>query len=72
VPVVYNFFDWGGGLVSRGFRKLAGTEHVEDVPEEEQLPKDKPQAVPPTKPTPQPGSAISLNPPAPEPGPDAA
>jgi hypothetical protein len=45
VPVVYNFFDWGGGLATRGFRTLMGSEApevwIEDDTSEEQPEKDE-------------------------------
>jgi hypothetical protein len=71
VPVIYNFFDWGGGLASRGFNAILGTGKSEETgqKEEEKAPE---QPAPPPRPAPQPGSAISLNPPTPKPGPDAA
>ena len=82
VPVVYNFFDWGSGLVSRGVGAVLGTsspteEVVEQKPEEEAAPEEKPekpedkeekgsQRGPSPRPSPQPGSAISLNPSEPD------
>jgi HAE1 family hydrophobic/amphiphilic exporter-1 len=58
VPVVYNFFDWGGGLFTRSIRAILGmSEPDEEAPAAE----PKPKPVPPTpRPSPQPGSAISL------------
>ncbi|MFC1975702.1 efflux RND transporter permease subunit [Chloroflexota bacterium] len=69
VPVVYNFFDWGGGLTTRAFRGIFG---MSEPDEEPPLVVDKQPAPPTPSPAPQPGSAISFNPPAPEPDPDAA
>lgn len=66
VPVVYNFFDWGGGLVSRAISAILGTGRPDEAEE-----KPAPEQPAPPRPAPQPGSAIALNP-APEPGPDAA
>ena len=66
VPVVYNFFDWSGGLASRVFRYVTGAPEPseersieEDVPEEES-PKEeeatqKPKPSSPSQPAPQPG-----------------
>ncbi len=72
VPVVYNFFDWGGGLTTRIFRSIFGmAEPTEETGAEKKAPESGPAPFPP-QPTPQPGSAISLNPPAPKPDPDAA
>ncbi len=63
VPVVYNFFDWGSGLLQRTFRTIMGDS---DPDEEATQPQpdtgpgpDKPSAQP--KPSPQPGSAMSSN-----------
>jgi hypothetical protein len=67
VPVVYNFFDWGGGLVSRVFRMIFGMGEPGDEPP---LIVDKKLAPPSFPPQPQTGSPISTNPP--EPKPDAA
>jgi HAE1 family hydrophobic/amphiphilic exporter-1 len=71
VPVVYNFFDWGGGLVTRAFRAILG---MGEPDEEPPLVVDKkPESFPPApRPAPQPGSAISLKSSSPEPDPDAA
>ncbi len=80
IPVVYNFFDWGGGMFSRFISALFGTtdpEPVEplardDTPEEkpsEEKKKSKEKESPqtgPAQPAPQAGSAISLNPPEPD------
>lgn len=86
VPVVYNFFDWGGGLATRGFRTLMGSEApevwIEDDTSEEQPEKDekgkgkgkgegRDKPAPTPRPSTQPGSAISLNPTQPRPDPDA-
>lgn len=59
VPVVYNFFDWGGGLMKRivGFILGAGS--------------DTPGVIT-HPPAPQTGVAISLNPPATQPGAESA
>lgn len=74
VPVVYNFFDWGGGLFSRGFQAAFGTQDTSErlAPEEsdekekdeKEKGKDEGRDKPTTSPRPstQPGSAISLNP----------
>lgn len=65
VPVVYNFFDWGGGLFSRFVKKVLGTDQEEERvlvdPEETDTEK---QPASPRQPSAQPGSALSLNPPA--------
>ncbi|GAB4430809.1 MAG: efflux RND transporter permease subunit [Anaerolineae bacterium] len=64
VPVVYNFFDWGGGKVTGFFRWVFGVKKSDgDQPQEEQ-----PEVSPPVKPAPQAGSAISLK----EPGAESA
>jgi hydrophobic/amphiphilic exporter-1 (mainly G- bacteria), HAE1 family len=64
VPVVYNFFDWGGGLVSRGFKKLLGTDQEEErVLVEPEETEGEPKPASPRHPSPQAGSALSLNPP---------
>ena len=82
VPVVYNFFDWGSGLISRMAGAVLGTsspsQEVADKPEEETASEEKEakeekegkegkeekgtQRGPSPRPSPQPGSAISLNP----------
>lgn len=67
VPVVYNFFDWGGGLVTGVVRKILGA----GPPPGEQAPGEEAPAPPPT-PAPQPGTPITLNPPTPETGADTA
>ncbi len=74
VPVVYNFFDWGGGLSSRVFGTLFGTAPPREETEEKKEDKapERDQAPSPPRPAPQPGSAISLNPSGPKPDPDAA
>ncbi|MCB9076425.1 MAG: efflux RND transporter permease subunit [Anaerolineaceae bacterium] len=81
VPVVYNFFDWGSGLVSRVVGAVLGTsspsEEVVEQPEEEAAPEERPEKQedkeekgskrgPSPRPSPQPGSAISLNPSKPD------
>jgi len=66
VPVVYNFFDWGGGLMSRFFRFITGApDPAEERPAEEEIPEEerpkeeepakKPKPTPPSHPAPQPG-----------------
>lgn len=70
IPVVYNFFDWGSGLFSRGLRKILGTDEPEPGPEAQPQKGRGPGREPPKpspKPSPQAGSAISINP-----DPDAA
>jgi HAE1 family hydrophobic/amphiphilic exporter-1 len=79
VPVVYNFFDWGSGLLGRIGNAIMGTGPAEEEsrreeetpePEEEkerekETPKESPKQQPkPSRPSPQPGSAITLNPPS--------
>lgn len=59
VPVVYNFFDWGGGLMKRIVGFILGT--GSDTP-----------AIAPPLPAPQSGAAISLDPPAGQPGAESA
>jgi HAE1 family hydrophobic/amphiphilic exporter-1 len=66
VPVIYNFFDWGGGKVSRAFINLFGlhglseqTLVVDGVP-------DKPRHPHPAPPHTQPGTAISISDPEPD------
>jgi HAE1 family hydrophobic/amphiphilic exporter-1 len=66
VPVVYNFFDGGSGLVSGWLRKLFGSGPRPDEAEEDKAPAPKPT------PQPQPGPAASLASSAPQPDPDAA
>jgi HAE1 family hydrophobic/amphiphilic exporter-1 len=70
VPVVYNFFDWGGGLVSRAFRGIFGMPEPGDQPP--LVVDGVPDPTPTFPPSPQPGSAISTSSPSPEPEPDAA
>ncbi len=65
VPVVYNFLDGGGSLVTRLVRRLGGSEE----PQEEG---ETPEPTHPPRPAPQPGAAASLGSPAPQPGSDAA
>lgn len=78
VPVVYNFFDWSSGLVSRALGSTSRTiepveEGVAEQPDDETTPEEKPAKKkeaeekgttrgPSPRPSPQPGSAISLNP----------
>jgi HAE1 family hydrophobic/amphiphilic exporter-1 len=61
VPVIYNFFDRGSGIVKRvmGFVLGTGSDTT-------------PVAAHPPVPQPQPGAAVSLNPPAGQPGPESA
>ncbi len=59
VPVVYNFFDWGSGLMKRIVGFILGTSS------------NKTAAITPS-PMPQSGAAISLNSPASQPGPESA
>jgi HAE1 family hydrophobic/amphiphilic exporter-1 len=59
VPVVYNFFDWGGGLMKWIVGFILGT--GSDTP-----------AIAPPLPAPQPGAAVSLGPPAGQPGAESA
>lgn len=62
VPVVYNFFDFGGDLLSGMFRRILGIKKTKrELPPELQ---DKPAATP----APQTGTAISFN----EPGAESA
>lgn len=67
VPVVYSFLDGAGGLTTRLFKNVFGLRDRGRLVEEG-------EPVPPRRPAPSPqsGTAISLNPPKPEPGPDAA
>jgi HAE1 family hydrophobic/amphiphilic exporter-1 len=69
VPVVYNFLDWGGGMVNRFFSALFGTGEAEEEVSTVK-PKPEPKPAPPARPAPQPGSAMSINPPKADP--DAA
>jgi len=73
VPVVYNFFDWSGGLTTRVVRWIFGMSQPEEMiaEEGEKTPEQRPTPAPP-RPAPQPGSTISLNPSASHPDPDAA
>ncbi len=81
VPVVYNFFDWGGGLATRTFSTILGAGAPRPGPEldqgraEEEKEKGAPErgreSTPPRQ-APQPGSAISLNRPTQNPDPDVA
>jgi hypothetical protein len=72
VPVVYTFLDGTGGLTTRTARKLFGLRNPYlPLPEEEKESTPEREPSPPRRPAPQPGSIISLNPPAQEPGPDA-
>jgi hypothetical protein len=65
VPVVYNFFDWGSGLIMGLFRAISGASTpVDKLPEEEKAPEREPGPVPPPRPSPQPGSAFSLSAPS--------
>jgi HAE1 family hydrophobic/amphiphilic exporter-1 len=74
VPVVYNFFDWGSGLLGRIGNTIMGTGPVEEearreeeapeTEEEKEREKETPKQSKPSRPSPQPGSAISLNPPS--------
>ncbi len=66
VPVIYNFFDGGSGLVSRWLRRLFGSEPRPDEPDKEKAPAPKPT------PQPQPGPAASLSSSTPQPDPDIA
>jgi HAE1 family hydrophobic/amphiphilic exporter-1 len=59
VPVVYNFFDWGSGFVKRIVGFILGTGS------------DEPAIAQPL-PAPQSGAAVSLNPPAGQPGAESA
>jgi HAE1 family hydrophobic/amphiphilic exporter-1 len=66
VPVVYTFLDSMGGMTNRVIKWLGGPEQKEEPPKQ-----PEPEAAPaPPRPASQPGTAISLNPPNPEP--DAA
>jgi HAE1 family hydrophobic/amphiphilic exporter-1 len=66
VPVVYNFFDGGSGLVSSTVRKILGSGPSPDEAAQDETPPPRPA------PQPQPGAAASLSRPAPKPDPDAA
>jgi HAE1 family hydrophobic/amphiphilic exporter-1 len=66
VPVVYNFLDGGGGLVSRTVRRILGSGPSPDEAAQDEAPPPRPA------PQPQPGAAASLGRPAPKPDPDAA
>jgi HAE1 family hydrophobic/amphiphilic exporter-1 len=63
VPVVYNFFDGGSGLVSRWLRRLFGSEPAADESDGEKAPTPRP--------APQPGPAASLSSSTAQPDPDA-
>ncbi|MDX1524503.1 MAG: efflux RND transporter permease subunit, partial [Anaerolineae bacterium] len=68
VPIVYNFFDWSSGLLGRAYRFSAG---IDDEPVDQpetgaEKPDDRDPARPP-RPAAQPGSAITINPPAADP-----
>ncbi|MEW5961493.1 MAG: efflux RND transporter permease subunit, partial [Chloroflexota bacterium] len=66
VPVVYNFFDWSGGLTSGLFRSLFGMAGPTERDKKEETVERGPAQTPP-RPAPQPGSAISLKPAGPQP-----
>jgi HAE1 family hydrophobic/amphiphilic exporter-1 len=68
VPVIYNFFDWGGGKVTSLFRSLFG---LRDLSEQPPLVVD---GVPdtPHHPEPQTGAAATVNPTSSNPEPDVA
>ena len=69
VPVIYNFLDWSGGMVTRNVRRMLGTYRDEaDLQGKETDQRGKPA---PRRPAPQPGSAVSLNPSSSQPDPDA-
>lgn len=70
VPVVYTFLDGAGGLTTRLARKVLGLREPGETPVEQERERVPEQPTPPRRPAPQSGSAISLNPSAPEPGPD--
>lgn len=63
VPVVYNFLDWSGGMLTRSVRGLFGLEPAAG--------EEGPAPETPRKPAPQPGAPISLKGPSPEADPDA-
>jgi HAE1 family hydrophobic/amphiphilic exporter-1 len=69
VPVIYNFFDWGGGRATSLFRRLFGLRDLGDEPPLviDGVP-DKPHKPHPAPPHTQPGTAISVS----DPEPDAA
>jgi HAE1 family hydrophobic/amphiphilic exporter-1 len=69
VPVVYTFLDGMGGLTTRLIRWLWGSKPEDEAQRPEPTPEPEP-APPPSRPATQPGPAITLNPPSPEP--DAA
>jgi len=66
VPVIYNFFDGGSGLVSRTLRRILGSGPSRDEADKDKAPTPKPA------PQPQPGAAASLAASARHPDPDAA
>jgi HAE1 family hydrophobic/amphiphilic exporter-1 len=70
VPVIYNFFDWGGGKVTSLFKSLFGLHGLDEQPPlvVDGVP-DKPRH---PHPQPQPGVAATMNPTSPNPEPDAA
>ncbi len=69
VPVVYTFLDATGGFVTRNVRKIFGIRSSGVEPDWG----DEPAEMPPIhRPAPQASASINLNPPAPEPGADAA
>jgi hypothetical protein len=76
VPVVYTFLDGAGGFTTRLVRRIFGMRDPGEIrweDEKEKAPeREQPTPTPPRRPAPQSGSAISLNPPSREPGPDAA
>jgi len=52
VPVVYNFFDWGGGLFRRIISAIFGESERRELPAEDG---EEPERVPPVaRPAPQP------------------
>lgn len=65
VPVIYNFFDGGSGLVSRTLRRILGSGPSPDEAGEDEAPTPQPA------PQPLPGAAASLASSAPQPDPDA-
>ena len=67
VPVVYNFFDWSGGLTRRLVTAIFGSSEERTLPDE--LLHPEPSA---PQPAPQPGAAMSLKPSAPKAGPDVS
>jgi hypothetical protein len=64
VPVVYNFFDAGSGLVASVLRRMLGTGKKEEAAEPAPPPKPAP--------APQPGAAAVTGQPTPQPDADAA